>query len=102
MNLGGPEIFLILVVILLLFGGKRLPELARSLGKGLAEFRRAAQDVQREMNAPASEPPPAPKPIQPASASPDTASPQTEVHANPAAQPRTPEAPSGTDSGRSS
>jgi sec-independent protein translocase protein TatA len=100
MNLGGPEIFLILVVVLLLFGGKRLPELARSLGKGLAEFRRATQEVQREMNAPLSETPPV-KATPPSPQTSDSESIQTEVHANPAAQPRTSETPPGADSGRS-
>ena len=44
MNLGGPEIFLILVVVLLLFGGKRLPELARSLGKSISAFKRGIKE----------------------------------------------------------
>ena len=41
MNLGGGEIFLVVVVILLMFGGKRIPELARGLGKGIKEFKDA-------------------------------------------------------------
>ena len=40
MNIGAPEILLIVFVILLLFGSKKLPELARSLGKSLNEFKR--------------------------------------------------------------
>jgi len=36
-------------VILLLFGGKKLPELARGIGRGLSEFRRATHDIQREI-----------------------------------------------------
>jgi sec-independent protein translocase protein TatA len=39
MNLGGPEMMIVLVVVLLLFGGKKLPELARSLGKAQKEFK---------------------------------------------------------------
>ena len=101
MNLGGSEIFLILVVVLLLFGGKRLPELARSLGKGLAEFRRATQDVQREITAPLNEPPPPAKANPPSPETSDSEPTKTEVHANPAAQPRTSETPPGADSGRS-
>ena len=50
MNLGGTEILIVLFVALLLFGGRRLPELARTIGRGLAEFRRATQDVQREVS----------------------------------------------------
>jgi len=38
------------VLVLVLFGSKRLPELARGLGKGMREFRKAAEDVKREMD----------------------------------------------------
>lgn len=41
MGLGGPELILIGVVVLLLFGGKKLPELMRGLGKGIKEFKNA-------------------------------------------------------------
>jgi len=41
--IGSAELIVILCVILLLFGGKKLPEFARSLGKGIREFKRAAQ-----------------------------------------------------------
>lgn len=44
-SLGGTEIFLILFVILLFFGAKKLPELARGLGKGIKEFKDATKDV---------------------------------------------------------
>ena len=40
-GLGGGDIFLLVVVILILFGGKRIPELARGLGKGIREFKDA-------------------------------------------------------------
>ncbi len=40
-GLGGPEIILILVVVLLMFGGKKLPELMRGLGRGMKEFKDA-------------------------------------------------------------
>lgn len=43
--LGFPEVLLILVLALLLFGPRRLPELGRAIGKGLAEFRRASNDL---------------------------------------------------------
>ncbi len=39
MNLGGPEMLIVLVVVMLLFGAKKVPELARSLGKAQREFR---------------------------------------------------------------
>jgi sec-independent protein translocase protein TatA len=40
MDLGGPELIIILVVVLVLFGGSRLPKLARSLGEAQREFKR--------------------------------------------------------------
>ena len=43
--LGGGEIFLVVVVVLLLFGAKRIPELARGLGKGIKEFKDAKDGV---------------------------------------------------------
>ncbi len=49
MHLGAPEIILIVIVILLLFGGKKLPELARGIGKGLTEFRKATNDIKQEI-----------------------------------------------------
>ena len=44
MNIGWPEILLILVVVLLLFGAKRLPDLARSLGKSMHEFKKGREE----------------------------------------------------------
>jgi TatA/E family protein of Tat protein translocase len=46
-GIGFPELLVILAVILLVFGPKRLPDLAKGLGKGLAEFRKASEDVRR-------------------------------------------------------
>ena len=48
-NIGGSELFLILLVILIFFGAKKLPELAKGLGQGIREFRKAAKDVQEEV-----------------------------------------------------
>jgi sec-independent protein translocase protein TatA len=48
-NIGGSELFLILLVILVFFGAKKLPELAKGLGQGIREFRKAAKDVQDEV-----------------------------------------------------
>ncbi|GAA3973544.1 hypothetical protein GCM10022246_27410 [Pedobacter ginsengiterrae] len=50
LNMGGSEIVLILGVVLLLFGGKKLPELARGLGKGIREFKDASDGVKREIH----------------------------------------------------
>lgn len=44
MNLGAPELFIVLAVVLLLFGGKKLPELARSLGQAQQQFRQGLEE----------------------------------------------------------
>ncbi|MBT3207396.1 MAG: twin-arginine translocase TatA/TatE family subunit [Bacteroidetes bacterium] len=46
--ISGGEIFVILIVILLLFGSKKLPEIAKGFGKGMKEFRKATNDIKRE------------------------------------------------------
>ncbi len=45
---GGPEVLLVFVVILLLFGAKKLPELARSLGKSLGEFKKGKAEGEKD------------------------------------------------------
>jgi sec-independent protein translocase protein TatA len=52
-GLGPGELFLGLVVVLLLFGAKRIPEIAGSFGKGIKEFKKNMNDVQREIATPA-------------------------------------------------
>ena len=47
--LGFNEILVILIIVLLLFGGKKIPELMRGLGKGIREFKDAKDNVQREL-----------------------------------------------------
>ncbi len=44
MNLGGPELLIVLVVVLVLFGGSKLPKLARSLGQAQNEFKSGLKD----------------------------------------------------------
>lgn len=46
---GGTEVLLILFVVLLLFGAKKLPELSRSLGKSLGEFKKGKEDLEKEI-----------------------------------------------------
>jgi TatA/E family protein of Tat protein translocase len=92
-NLGFGEMALIFVVALLVFGPNRLPELARSLGKGLAEFRRASNDLRRsilEADAEASAPQPPRGPADEAAATP--LSPGTPAHSVPLALPQPPPA----------
>ena len=47
--LGGPEIAVIFVVVLLLFGAKKIPELARGLGKSMGEFKKARDEFETEI-----------------------------------------------------
>ena len=49
-NLGLPELLVILVIVLLLFGAKRLPEIARSMGKTIQEFKKGVKEVERDVN----------------------------------------------------
>ena len=49
-NIGGPELLLILIVIFLFFGVKKLPEIAKGLGQGIREFRKAARDIHEEID----------------------------------------------------
>ncbi|MDD2997301.1 MAG: twin-arginine translocase TatA/TatE family subunit [Bacteroidia bacterium] len=48
-SLGMPEIILIALAILLIFGGKKIPELMRGLGKGVSEFKKGVKDVENEI-----------------------------------------------------
>jgi len=48
-SLGMPEILLIALVVLLLFGGSKIPELMRGLGKGVSEFKKGVKDVENEI-----------------------------------------------------
>lgn len=60
--IGGWELVLILAVILILFGAKRLPELARGLGQGIKEFKKASSDVTNELQRALEDEPPPPPP----------------------------------------
>jgi sec-independent protein translocase protein TatA len=49
LGIGGQEMFLILLAFLLLFGAKKIPELARGLGKGIREFKDASREIKDEL-----------------------------------------------------
>jgi sec-independent protein translocase protein TatA len=49
-GIGGWEVLLIMLVVLLLFGAKKIPELARGLGTGIREFKDASKDLRNEIN----------------------------------------------------
>jgi sec-independent protein translocase protein TatA len=48
--LGGGEIMVVMLFVLLLFGSNKIPEVARMLGKGLREFRKATEEIKKEIN----------------------------------------------------
>ena len=48
--IGGPEIAVIILFILILFGSKKIPDFARMMGKGMREFRRATDEIKKEIN----------------------------------------------------
>ncbi len=78
-GLGETESLVIILAILLLFGAKRIPDVAKSFGAGIREFRRAMREVQDEVHAAAasepSTPPAPPRSIPPVLAAPDQAVP---------------------------
>ncbi len=51
-GLGTPEIILIAIVILVLFGAKKIPELMQGLGKGIKEFKKASSDIEKDLTSP--------------------------------------------------
>ncbi len=52
-GINGSEWIIILIIVLLLFGGKKIPELMRGLGKGVKSFKDGVEDAKRELNTPA-------------------------------------------------
>lgn len=63
--LGYPEIICILVLVLVMFGAKKLPELARGLGQGIREFKKATNGIQSDLERALDEPPARPEPPAP-------------------------------------
>lgn len=61
LNLGGPDLVIIMGIVLLLFGAKKLPELARGMGQAVREFSKAKDEFSNEINRPPA--PPAPPQI---------------------------------------
>jgi sec-independent protein translocase protein TatA len=49
-SIGTQELIIILIIVLLLFGAKRIPEIARSMGQGIREFKKATKDITHEVN----------------------------------------------------
>ena len=82
LGLSGGELVLVLVVILVLFGAKRIPEFAKGIGKGITEFKKASREVTDEIERAVDEPPPPP----PSKAPP--ANSNAETSAQPSAMPK--------------
>ena len=61
-NINGPEILLIFLIVLLLFGAKRLPELFKSFGKSIREFKKATSEIETDIRTAMDEEPEKPKP----------------------------------------
>ncbi len=51
-NMGPMELVIVLIILLVLFGAKRIPEIGSGIGKGIREFKRSMSDVQNQLNAP--------------------------------------------------
>ena len=74
LGLGTPEIILICFVILLLFGAKRLPDLARGLGKSVSEFKKASREAENDIRQAIDEQPKTPPPTKPSATTPPSSS----------------------------
>lgn len=81
-NLGGGEIILILAIVLILFGARKLPELAKGLGQGIREFKKATREVSDEVQNAMEETPPAKRLPQQPPAEPQKTVPQTPPASN--------------------
>ena len=60
-GIGTTELIIIMFIILLIFGAKKLPELAQGLGKGIREFKKASNEIQEEFKASTESTPPKPE-----------------------------------------
>ena len=58
LNLGGPDLIIIMGIVLLLFGAKKLPELAKGMGQAVREFSKAKDEFSNEINRPSAPPTP--------------------------------------------
>jgi sec-independent protein translocase protein TatA len=79
---GGPQVILILAIIIILFGAKKIPELARGVGLGIKEFKKATKEVTDEINNASTETPPAATPVPPANTTAQSPAKPTETKAS--------------------
>ena len=66
-GIGTSELLIIMVIVLLVFGAKRLPEIGQSMGKGIRDFKRSLRDVEHTIESDQLPPPPPPPPSTPPS-----------------------------------
>lgn len=78
---GGPQVILILAIVIILFGAKKIPELARGVGLGIKEFKKASKEVADEINNSSAETPPV-TPTPPANTTAQSQSRPTETKAS--------------------
>ena len=76
---GGPQVILILAIVIILFGAKKIPELARGVGLGIKEFKKASKEVVDEINNASTETTPPPNPSAPANTTAQTQAKPTET-----------------------
>lgn len=57
-ELGPEKLLMLLLICLVIFGGKRIPEIGGAIGKGIREFKKGVSDIGESVNAPAANPPP--------------------------------------------
>lgn len=55
MNIGAPEVIIVALVVLLIFGGKKIPELMKGVGKGVNSFKKGLKDIDDDVNSDISE-----------------------------------------------
>jgi sec-independent protein translocase protein TatA len=79
MGMGSGEIILVFVVILVLFGAKKIPEFAKGLGQGIKEFKKASSDVSNEIHTAMNQETPPASPAKPATAETAAAHPSATV-----------------------
>ena len=85
-NLAGPDLLIILLIVLVLFGAKKLPELARGMGQAVKEFQKAKDEFNDELHKAGNNPPPAAPSVQPAQstvARTEPSAPATQTHPDP-------------------
>ncbi len=79
---GGPQVILILAVVIIMFGAKKIPELARGVGLGIKEFKKASKEVADEINNASTETTPPANPATPANTTAQTPAKATETKAS--------------------